>query len=238
MTSRILRSRSFTASLFVALVTVGVGCSSSDSGESAKKGEGEAGAQNAAPAADAQAAAPAANGAAPQDDEKGRRATRKNAKLEEAVAKAKEKDKKGGDKPAAAAAAAPTKLSTENPAEWKMEDLKVALNKKDPRYSAAVAMQGAKSQGDAGAAAGLSELLASVAKMPADGSATQASAKGPARRKRSSKRGGDDEEPADPTAAAPAAAPPAAAAAPQPAAGPHPATQPGFKLNFRRGDDP
>lgn len=234
MTSQVFRSSWFLTSLFFTLVTIGIGCSSSDTGEKPAKGGGDANAQNAGAEA-AQPATAAAATEAPKEEAKGRRANRKNAELEDVVAKVKEKQEKGGDK-AAAKPAAPTKLSSQNPAEWKIDDLKVALNAKDPRYSAAVAMQGAKSQGDAAAGAGLSELLASVAKLPADGSATTSAAKKATGRKRSSKRGGDDE--AEAAAAPPAATtpPPAIAPAVLPPGG-SPATRPGFKLNLTREED-
>lgn len=228
--------------LFAALVLLSVafqaGCSGSDTGEkkqpgakNAPPGGGPTPAEilaqnnNAKPAAAAPAAAPAGDAApAPAGNE---RKTSRNDKMAAAMEKAK---KDAAAKPAAA----PTALSSEDPTKWNSNDLKLALNKKDPRYNPAVAMRGATSRGDAAAGAELSQLLDSVAKLPADGSGALNLVKQPLKKKKKSSKRGDD-EPA--TATAPAATPPAGAMPnPQPAAMP-PGIVPGqpLKLNIGQG---
>jgi hypothetical protein len=156
-----------------------------------------------------------------------------NSKLKERLDAAKAA--KGAEKPKTAAA---KKEALNKPVgEWGVEELKSAVTNKDPRYVEAVMMHGMKSRGSPQAGGELSQLLASVATMPAE-----AVAPGPntaiagAKRKKSSNRGGDDDDqpaaatpPTAAAAAAPGAAPPAAAA---PAA---PVTLPKGKIGFGRG---
>lgn len=202
------------AAILAACLMLSTGCSKSNSTESGATGD--------------PAAAPAADGAAVEqvrapvrkDDGKFAKAMEEHKAKEQAKAQAKGKGTKRGDKkgdaaPAAAATAA--KFSTEDPAQWTIDDLKTAVAKKDARYSQAVMMHSVKSAGNPQAGAGLATLLASVASMPADGAA-----KAPIVRRGKGKRGDDEDEQATMPAT------PAAGAVPQPAA---PAAAPGAPVD-------